>query len=198
MGIVRQISLIDEDTGEFISSNVQKVGSKLKEGWIVVYKNALVKLITECPNFATMKVYLRIAAAQDYDKITYITTSYISKSLNMSYQTAWNAIKWLIANDYLRRAVNDTGGVGFIVNPLVTTCGKKNFDKKLEAFADSDFIIDDVEDVPLKDIARSPSAIDEFFSPEEPPDADVELTAEDFASILNGDASVLEEKGTRD
>ena len=159
MGIVRQISLIDEETGEFISSNQQKLGSKLKEGWIVVYKRALIKLLDDCPNCATLKVYLRIAAAQTYDTITYITTPYVAKSLGITYQTAWNAVRWLVNNGYLRKTSNPTGATGFIVNPLVSTCGKHNYDEKVDAFADADTSLEEtsetlVEELPLADMPK--------------------------------------------
>lgn len=140
MSVIRQISLYDEETGEFISSNSEIIGNKLKEGWIVIYKKPLVKLLNDCPNFATLKVYLRIAAAQEYDTVTYITTPYLAKALCMSYQTAWNAVKWLVANAYIKKTENVTGSQGFIVNPLVSTCGKKNYEKKVQAFIEENNI----------------------------------------------------------
>lgn len=136
MPLMRQISLFDMETGELISSHQNVAGSRLKEGWIVVYKEALKDLIMKAPNYATMKVYLYIATSQDYDTVTYISTSFVARKLGMAYQTAWNAVKWLIENNYLRRSeVN--GSIGFIVNPLVSTCGRKNYEEKLAAFADS-------------------------------------------------------------
>lgn len=133
MGVLRQISLFDTETGELLSSNQQLAGNRLKEGWIVVYKEALRKLMTRCPNYATLRTYLYIATAQDYDTVTLITTRYIADETGMRYQTVWNAIKWLIQEGYIARA-SIKGSSGFIVNPVVSTCGKKNYDKKLEHF----------------------------------------------------------------
>ena len=135
MALIRQISLFDAETGEMLSSNSQLAGSRLKEGWIVVYKEALRKLMAECPNYATLRTYLYIATAQDYDTITMITTSYIAKETGMRYQTVWNSVKWLINNGYIKRA-SIKGSSGFIVNPLVSTCGRKNYDEKLRAFTE--------------------------------------------------------------
>lgn len=135
MGVLRQISLFDSETGELLSSNQQLAGSRLKEGWIVVYKESLRKLMADCPNYATLRTYLYIATAQDYDTITMITTSYIAKETGMRYQTVWNSVKWLINNGYIKRA-EIKGSTGFIVNPLVSTCGRKNYDEKLKAFTE--------------------------------------------------------------
>lgn len=202
MGIVRQISLIDEETGEFISSNQQKLGSKLKEGWIVVYKRALIKLLEDCPNYATLKVYLRIAAAQTYDTITYITTPYIAKSLGVTYQTAWNAVKWLISNGYLRKTSNPTGANGFIVNPFTSTCGKHNFDEKSKAF--SDIVLEEssetlVEELPLADMPKSrgtkDNAVKELLPGLEVSDVDEDeliptVSFDEFAAFASGAASL--------
>lgn len=139
MGILRQISLFDSETGELISSNQQMSGTRLKEGWIVVYKEALRKLLKEAPNYSTVKVYLYIATAQDYDTVTMITTPFIAKEASMSYQAAWRATKWLIQNSYIKRA-DINGSEGFIVNPMISTCGRKNFEEKLNAFKEADVL----------------------------------------------------------
>lgn len=149
--MIRQISLFDAETGEFISSNTQNVGNKLKEGWIVIYKDKLEEFIKECPNFATMKVYMRIAAQQDYKTITFITPTYIAKDLGLSYPSVWAAVKWLEQHAYLRK-VKENGSSGFIVNPTVTTCGKKNMEEKLGRLSDP--IPVDVEKLPVPDFAN--------------------------------------------
>lgn len=184
--MLRQITLYDDETGEFISSNTSKTGSKLKEGWIVVYKEPLIKLLQACPNYATLKVYLRIAAAQDYDTVTYISTRFLANDLNLAYQTVWNAVKWLINNDYIKRAKNDTGASGFIVNPLVSTCGKKNLEEKLNAF-DSDQIHnpDPVPDdsIPVMDFSQF----------EEPPDDSTKISFDMFQKLAKGSKVSLED-----
>ncbi len=101
----------------------------------MVYKEALRKLMADCPNYATLRTYLYIATAQDYDTVTFITTSYIAAETGMRYQTVWNAVKWLINNAYIKRA-SVGGSSGFIVNPLISTCGRKNYDNKLKAFTE--------------------------------------------------------------
>ena len=209
MGIIRQIKLIDDVTGEFISSNEQKLGTKLKEGWIVVYKKALVKLLEECPNFATLKVYLRIASAQTYDTITYITTPYIAKTLGMTYQTAWNAVKWLIRNKYIKKSQNKTGANGFIVNPFVSTCGKHNFDEKANVFygeeghAEVDNIISDEDDIPndlpkARKVTREKEGLDvtkfeglEIHEGDYDEDATIpSISNDEFLAIVSGKASI--------
>ena len=213
MGIIRQIKLIDEETGEFISSNEQKLGTKLKEGWIVVYKKALVRLLDECPNFATLKVYLRIASAQTYDTITYITTPYIAKTLGMTYQTAWNAVKWLVRNKYIKKSQNKTGANGFIVNPFVSTCGKGNFDEKANAFyGDEEYVeVDEIisdetdhadhahDDLPkARKITREKGKLDiirfeglEIHDGDYDEDATIpSISGDEFLAIVSGTSSI--------
>ena len=133
MGLVRQVSLFDDETGEFISSNATALGSKLKEGWIVVYKDALMTLMSEVPNYATLRFYLYLACHQTYDTMTIVSTSHIAKEAGMTYQTAWNACKWLIQHNYIAKTSKD-GTPAFIINPDVTTCGKKNLEAKMKPF----------------------------------------------------------------
>lgn len=134
MAIMKQFSLFDTETGDIISSHQQLAGSQLKEGWIVVYKEALRDLMAKCPNYATLRTYLYIATAQNYDTVTLITIKYIASETGMRYQTVWNSVKWLINEGFIAKA-NIKGSPGFVVNPLVSTCGKKNYDEKLEYFA---------------------------------------------------------------
>ena len=133
MGLVRQVSLFDDETGEFISSNATALGSKLKEGWIVVYKEALMTLMSEVPNYATLRFYLYLACHQTYDTMTIVSTSHIAKEAKMTYQTAWNACKWLIQHNYIAKTTKN-GTPAFIINPDVTTCGKKNLEAKMQPF----------------------------------------------------------------
>ena len=133
MGVMKQFSLFDEETGEVFQSTIQKVGNKLKGGWIVVYKEPIQKLLKEVPNFATLKVYLTVATTQDFETVTMISLSKICEINGMVYQTVWNAIKWLKKHGYL--AVGEVNGeAGLVVNPTVSTCGKKNLEKRMEYF----------------------------------------------------------------
>lgn len=166
MGILRQISLFDSETGELISSDQRLVGTRLKEGWIVVYKEALKKLLKEAPNYATLKFYLYVATAQDYDTVTLITTPFIAKEAGMNYQTAWRATKWLIENGYIRRA-NVNGNEGFIVNPLVSTCGRKNYQEKLAAFEEAVVSISPKELKKFKDAEGHSVTVDVLFGSDE-------------------------------
>lgn len=143
MSITRNITLIDNDTGEIFENHSQTLGSKLGGGWIVVYKVPLQKLLKVVPNFATLKVYLYIASSQDFNKVTLISAKYISAQLGMSYQTVWNSIKWLKQAGYVKDG-EIAGMKGYVVNPTVSTCGIKMNDEKLKHFVD-DFVNEEVD-----------------------------------------------------
>ena len=107
----------------------------------------------------------------------------MTNDLGMAYQTVWNAVKWLIKNDYIRRAKNETGASGFIVNPLISTCGRKNLSEKLDAFADEEEEYSNVSassGVPLEDI---------FGFGEEPPEDSTVISEDLFNKMINGEIS---------
>lgn len=170
--MIRRTTDIDEQTGEVIKSNDVKLGTRLKGEWIVVYKDALKSLVRNCPNYSTMKVYLEMAAAQDYNSVTMITLPYIGRILNMSYQTVWNAGKWLQANGYIKKATYN-GNTGFVLNPKVTTCGKKHLDKKTQ------YVNGDIDNDELVGLATRKKAEAEAEAKAEAKEIQINVVAEE-------------------
>lgn len=196
MGVIKNVAQYDEETGEYLGGYSHKIGSKLKGDWIVFYKDALLKLIKECPNYSTMKVYMMMAASQTYDSVTLVSLPYIAKELGIAYQTVWNSAKWLQQSGYIRRAEYH-GNTGFVLNPDVTTCGKKNMENKA-AYVAGDLSNDELiagrrkatvqtpeqPPTPSHDVlsAGLPSAEEDFDMP-----SDTELDEEYRATVRHGD-----------
>lgn len=123
----REFSLFDDD-GFLVKKSIS-FEENLKEGWIVMYKEPLRKLITECKEYSKVKVFIYLSSLQTYDSLVFTTITSISKNLNMTYKTCWSCIKWLEEKNYLKRVERD-GINGFLINPKVSTYGKKSLKEK--------------------------------------------------------------------
>lgn len=129
-GKTMEINLFDE-LGNQESHRTYQIKVKLGSGWVPFYKRALNKLIEDCPKFSILKVYLRLAARQTYQKFVVVTQSQIAKELSMKPTTVSEAIKWLKDNEYLQ--IHDVDGHrGYLLNANVTLCGTKNVEGKAE------------------------------------------------------------------
>lgn len=143
---IKKIFSLFDDDGTLIRE-IAMNGNQLKEGWIVVYKRPLERLILECKEYSKVRVFIFLMSRQTFDSLVIISISEIAKKLKMNYKTAWACIKWLEERDYLRRVERD-GVVGFMINPQVSTCGKKSLPEKQSVFGKFDISItkDDVPD----------------------------------------------------
>lgn len=123
----KEFSLFDDDDN--LVAKHTTYGDVLSEGWIVMYKKPLQHLVLHCTEYSKVRVFAYLSSLQSYDSVVYTTISDVSKQLNLNYKTTWNAIIWLEKNQYLIRTVKN-GSSGFILNPQITTCGKKSLKEK--------------------------------------------------------------------
>lgn len=130
--MIKNLSLFDDD-GTLIRSSTYK-GTVLKKEWFVMYKEGLSRMLTEIPNFATLKVFLKLCSLQTYEPIVVTSTSFIAKELGIAYKTAWESIKWLTQHNYVKRTTHN-GLSGFLLNLDITTCGKSSYGEKQKAWA---------------------------------------------------------------
>lgn len=123
---IRQTTLFDEDTGEIQSqwSTIGKYKSELGDDWIVFYKKSLVRLVQEVPKLSIMKVYMRLCAYQTFQSQVMVSMNHVAKELDMTYKTVWHAFQWLLKYNYIKK-VNVEGLTGWVINPNVSTCGRK-------------------------------------------------------------------------
>lgn len=126
-----QQSLFD-DNDNFVSSFSKVVnGSALKDGWIFMYKEAINELLDDAPTFAVVKIFFRLASLQTYEPIIHTTLSHVAKLAGLNYKTAWQAMKWLKENGYVK-TTEEAGSRGYIINPKVSGCGRSSIKVKEE------------------------------------------------------------------
>lgn len=125
-GYVRQVTTIDEGTGEIIS-DVFSRGSPNGKGYILMYTEKVVKLITDCPSASTLKVFMLLSMGQQFEERGMITTKKaIQDKLGIDKSTCLVAFKWLKEHFIINECKID-GHTEFMVNPEYVTIGR---DKK--------------------------------------------------------------------
>ena len=125
-GYLRQVTTIDEGTGEIISDILSR-GSPNGKGYVLMYTEKVIKLITECPSASTLKVFMLLSMGQQFDDRGYITTKKaVQEKLGITKPTCLEAFKWLKDNFIINECKID-GHTEFMVNPDYVTIGR---DKK--------------------------------------------------------------------
>ena len=98
------------------------------DGWMIVYRDSFMNFLLNSPDFVTAKVFGSLMTKQKFDSGIKITKKFIADELKVSYRSVMNAFKWLKENGYVKEhKVN--GITEFLLNPDVTTCGKKKEEK---------------------------------------------------------------------
>ena len=125
--IATQVTIMDGDTGEVIK-DVYYRGTQNGDGWMIVYRDSFMNFLLNSPDFVTTKVFGSLMTKQNFDSGIKITKKFIADELKVSYRSVMNAFKWLKEHDYVKEhKVN--GVTEFLLNPDVTTCGKKKEEK---------------------------------------------------------------------
>ena len=76
------------------------------------------------PDFVTTKVFGSLMTKQEFDRGVNTTKKAIADELKVSYRSVMTAFKWLKEHGYIKeRKVR--GQSEFLLNPEVTTCGKR-------------------------------------------------------------------------
>lgn len=131
--VIQEFNLfeLDEETGEVtpLSHSSKVKGSQFGEGWIVVYKKSLDKLIDERAPYTAMKIYCKLMGMQDYGSEIRIQNKYLYESLGITAKAYSKAIKWLEERHFIKRTTT-MGQNAFILNPSYTACGKSSLDKR--------------------------------------------------------------------
>lgn len=131
--VIQEFNLfeLDEETGEIspLSHSSKVKGSQFGEGWIVVYKKSLDKLIDEQAPYTAMKIYCKLMGMQDYGAEIRIQNKYLYESLKITAKAYAKAIKWLEERHFIKRTTV-LGQNAFILNPSYTACGKSSLDRR--------------------------------------------------------------------
>lgn len=121
--LIKQYSLFDSETGEIVKKIESKQQSYLGKDWVAMYVDQIAKLNKECPNFATMKVFIHLCSLMRINKSIVSTKTAIARELGMTYKTVIDAFNWLKANNYVQETRNN-GYSAFEINPDIAVCGK--------------------------------------------------------------------------
>ena len=126
---IKELTVMDDD------GNVQaKHRWKSKpnpEGFILMYRTPIEELAADAPTLSVMKVFLLLSTMQQYEGGITTTQKAIAEKLGISQVHTSKAFKWLRENGYIgEQKVN--GIKQFLLNPNVTTCGKKRQAKEIQ------------------------------------------------------------------
>lgn len=125
-GYIRQIEVIEEDTGEVVHTSASK-GSRLGKGWVIMYTEKITDFVISCPSASTVKVFLILAAGQKFENHGMITTKKaVQEKLGITKQTCLEAFKYLKERMIINECKID-GVTEFMVNPELVMVGN---DKK--------------------------------------------------------------------
>ena len=122
----KQITEFDAETGEVYKEFVT-FGTQNGEGWVIMYREGLETLVKNAPPSA-LKVFLHLAIRQPFEGGVKISKKAVADNLELSRTVVWQGFKWLKENNYIKERTTD-GLPEFLLNPNVTTCGRKRKEK---------------------------------------------------------------------
>lgn len=122
----KQITEFDAETGEVYKEFVT-FGTQNGEGWLIMYRKGLTDLSKNAP-MSALKVFLNLSARQPFEGGIKVSKKAIADELEISRTVVWQGFKWLKENNYIKERKTD-GQTEFLLNPNVTTCGRKRKEK---------------------------------------------------------------------
>ena len=125
--LAKQVRVFDPETGEIVKDTVN-YGGQNEEGFMLMYKDGILSLAAEAPSVA-LRTFLALASRQEYEGGIKVSKQTIANEIGMSSDSATRAFKWLKENKYVKE-YKDDGITTFLLNPTVTTCGKKQLTEK--------------------------------------------------------------------
>lgn len=121
--IATEVIVTDGDTGEVIK-DVYYRGTQNGDGWMIVYRDSFMDFLKQTTNPSVLRVFGSLMTKQEFDRGINTTKKAIADELHISYDSVMVAFKWLKEHGYIKeRKVR--GQTEFLLNPDVTTCGKK-------------------------------------------------------------------------
>ncbi len=124
--LYKQTILYDGDSGEVLSDTT-RAGSGNGKGWVIMYTDKINELVSKCTSGATLRVFMLLAAGQQFEERGMITTKKaVQEHLKIDKSTCLEAFKWLKENMVINEC-KINGCTEFMVNPLYITVGR---DKK--------------------------------------------------------------------
>ena len=119
--VAKQVTIFDEETGKIFRDSTS-YGSQNGDKWMIMYRDAIMKMAMEAPLVA-WKVFACLAAKQPFEGGVRITKQAVANILEISYENVMRGFKWLKEKEYIKEIKTD-GQTEFLLNPKVATCGK--------------------------------------------------------------------------
>ena len=95
---------------------------------MIVYRDSFMNFLKQTTNPSVLRVFGSLMTKQEFDRGINTTKKAIADELKVSYDSVMVAFKWLKEHGYVKeRKVR--GQTEFLLNPDVTTCGKKKEEK---------------------------------------------------------------------
>lgn len=124
--LYKQTIIYDGDSGEVLSDTTRS-GSANGKGWVIMYTDKINELVTKCKSAATLRIFMLIAAGQQFEERGMVTTKKaVQEHLGIDKKTCIEGFKWLKDNMIINEC-KINGCTEFMVNPLYITVGR---DKK--------------------------------------------------------------------
>ena len=121
--LLTQTVISDEDTGEVLVDRLT-AGSANGKGWVIMYTDRINELVTKCTSAATLRVFMLLAAGQQFEERGMITTKKaVQEKLKIDKKTCIEAFKWLKENMIVNES-KINGCTEFMVNPAYVTVGR--------------------------------------------------------------------------
>ena len=125
--IATQVRITDGDTGEIIKDVFYR-GTQNGDGWMIVYRDNFMNFLKQTTNPSVLRVFCSLMTKQEFDRGVKTTKKAIADELHISYDSVMIAFKWLKEHGYIKER-KVLGQSEFLLNPEVTTCGRKKDEK---------------------------------------------------------------------
>lgn len=121
---VVKTEVLDSATGELIAEKTS-YGVNNGGGWVICYRTGAEILARRCDSAVTFRVFHLLVSRLDSYSTEGVVCSrkWLQDTLNVSRKSIYNALQWLITNDFLVETTRD-GFSEFYFNPSYVTIGK--------------------------------------------------------------------------
>ena len=134
MGIIKELSLFDSETGELLGEHTFIKGSPLGEGYVVIYTKAIQYLLESNASYTAIRIFLQLMSMQDFGVEIIASKKYLYTKLGICKNAFFKAISWLKQHNFIIETTS-LGNTAFILNPNVTTCGTKSLAQKRQIWS---------------------------------------------------------------
>lgn len=116
------------ETGEIIYEKSFR-GSRSGGGWVMMFTDMGMEIVSKCPSPSTLRVFLYLAMGQDFNGGMVTTKRAVERYLGISHPTCIEAFNWLKKN-FIVNEWRTRGCTEYMVNPRYVSVG--NFDERIK------------------------------------------------------------------